>query len=124
MSGRRLTAREVMERAETEAAFQAKVSMLFRRHGWLTYHTHDSRRSDEGFPDFVAISPPRADGGRTLVMRELKRQTGMLRPAQRAWLEALMDVGRVNFGEHGVDEMGVWRPSDWEEITDIARGQG
>jgi len=65
--------------------------------GYLVYHTHDSRRSEGGWPD-VAI----AGHGRLLV-RELKRQSGVVTPEQKAWLAALADAG--------VDA-GVWRPTD------------
>jgi len=65
--------------------------------GFLVYHTHDSRRSEGGWPD-VAI----AGHGRLLV-RELKRQSGVVTPEQKVWLAPLADAG--------VDA-GVWRPID------------
>jgi hypothetical protein len=65
--------------------------------GFLVYHTHDSRRSEGGWPD-VAI----AGHGRLLV-RELKRQSGVVTPEQKVWLATLADAG--------VDA-GVWRPAD------------
>ena len=65
--------------------------------GYLVYHTHDSRRSEGGWPD-VAI----AGHGRLLV-RELKRQSGVVTPEQKVWLATLADAG--------VDA-GVWRPID------------
>jgi hypothetical protein len=65
--------------------------------GFLVYHTHDSRRSEGGFPDLAIVSHGR------LLMRELKRQSGRVTPEQKAWLAALADAG--------VDA-GVWRPAD------------
>lgn len=68
--------------------------------GYLVYHTHDSRRSEGGWPDVAIVGH-----GRFLV-RELKCQSGRLgrvTPEQKAWLAALADAG--------VDA-GVWRPAD------------
>jgi len=55
--------------------------------GFLVYHTHDSRRSEGGWPD-VAI----AGHGRLLV-RELKRQSGVVTPEQKVWLATLSRCG-------------------------------
>lgn len=44
----------------TEAAFQIRVVRLLTDHGYAVYHTHDSRRSEPGFPDLIAIRGPRA----------------------------------------------------------------
>ncbi len=41
-----------------EKPFQAQVVELARLSGWLTYHTHDSRRSQSGFPDLVLVRAP------------------------------------------------------------------
>ena len=38
-----------------EADFQAQVVKLALLLGWKVYHTHDSRRSREGFPDLILI---------------------------------------------------------------------
>lgn len=40
-----------------------------RLNGWLVYHTHDSRRSAEGFPDLVMLRLSR------MVVAELKTPT-------------------------------------------------
>ena len=65
--------------------------------GLLCYHTHDSRRSEPGFPDLVIV------GRRGVLIRELKRQRGTLTSAQSVWLDALEDAGV---------SAGVWRPAD------------
>jgi len=65
--------------------------------GLLCYHTHDSRRSEPGFPDLVIV------GRRGVLMRELKTERGKVTVAQTVWLNALDDVG--------VDA-DVWRPTD------------
>ena len=83
----------------SEKRLLAAVRELARVSGWLCYHTHDSRRSEAGFPDLVL-----ARGGR-VVFAELKSERGRLRPEQRVWLDALAEA------EH---EVHLWRPADWE----------
>jgi len=85
-----------------ERDFQAQVLQLANLTGWLTYHTHDSRRSQAGFPDLVFVRPP------AIVFAELKSARGKLRPEQEAWLEAV--AGCETVGAR------LWRPSDWPEI--------
>jgi hypothetical protein len=68
---------------------------------WLrlyAYHTHDSRRSPRGFPDWVIAGP----GG--VIFRECKSLTGTLTVDQRAWLRALASARA---------DVSVWRPGDW-----------
>ncbi|MCQ9367356.1 VRR-NUC domain-containing protein [Brevibacterium sp. 91QC2O2] len=91
--------RALQARSWTEAQFQSQVVAMARSLGWMSYHTHDSRRSDPGFPDLCLVHPGRA----RVMWRELKTETGRLRPAQRDWLGALADAGQ---------DAGVWRPSD------------
>ena len=80
----------------TEKEFQNTVLELARIHGWLCYHTHDSRRSEPGFPDLVL-----AKNGAVL-FAEVKTDTGRLTNDQIAWLLAT----------HGV----IWRPKHWDVI--------
>lgn len=89
----------------SEKHFQAQVLQLARLSGWLTYHTHDSRRSAVGFPDLVLVRPP------AIVFAELKTEAGKLRPEQAAWLEALGGCRTVRAR--------LWRPSDWSEIEEM-----
>jgi len=65
--------------------------------GLLVYHTHDSRRSEPGFPDLVIA------GRRGVLIRELKTERGRVTLAQFTWLDALITAG--------VDA-DVWRPAD------------
>lgn len=88
--------------AMTEDALLAQVRRLASDVGWLTYHTHDSRRSESGFPDLVLISPRQ---GRIL-FRELKTMRGRVSPDQKIWIEGLTAVGQ---------DAGVWRPDDLVE---------
>jgi hypothetical protein len=85
-----------------EGRFLAQVKTLAKQHGWLVYHTHDSRRSDEGFPDMVMVGPD------AVIFAELKTTTGKLTAHQALWLELLRHTGRV--------EAYLWRPQDWPVI--------
>ena len=63
----------------------------------LQYHTHDSRKSPEGFPDWVYAS---IHGH---MFRELKREKEKPTPAQQEWLLILQAGGA---------DADVYRPSD------------
>ncbi|RJQ04854.1 MAG: hypothetical protein C4551_10265 [Bacillota bacterium] len=117
-----------LDEAISEAAFQMQVEELLDLTGWLHHHAHDSRRSDSGLPDLIAVRPPRA------LFLELKTQRGRLRkghqpgdivrrpdgtrrvvrrfePGQVEWIEALRACPGV--------ETWVFRPSDWPRIVEI-----
>jgi hypothetical protein len=85
--------------AMTEAALQARVLAHARALGWLAYHTHDSRRSQPGFPDLVLVSERRA----RVLYRELKTERGRLSGPQSEWLRVLRVAGA---------DAAVWRPMD------------
>jgi VRR-NUC domain len=74
-----------------------------QRKGWLIYHTHDSQRSERGWPDLAVKRP---DG--CVLFRELKKQDGRVTAEQEAWLKALAGEGL---------DVGVWRPIDWLDRT-------
>jgi len=86
----------------SEKQFQSQVLQLAKLSGWLTYHTHDSRRSQAGFPDLVLVRPP------AIVFAELKTEAGKLRPEQAAWLEA---VGGCRTVGARLSPVG-WRPPE------------
>ena len=87
----------------SEAAFQVRVVALLKRLGWTVYHTHDSRRSEAGFPDLICVR------GRRLFAIELKTARGRVTDAQMAWLRALNEVTQVNAF--------ILRPAaDWSEF--------
>jgi len=92
----------------TEKEFLQQVRDLAKLCGWLTYHTYDSRRSPEGFPDLVLVR------GNQMVFAELKSEKGSVRPEQRMWLDALEKVCNV--------EVYLWRPHNWDEIIERLRG--
>jgi len=91
----------------TEAELLAAVKKLAMLTGWVPYHTHDSRRSDAGFPDLVLVNVRQ----RRIVYAELKGPRGRLRPQQGVWLGILRAVGA---------ETALWRPEQWLDGT-IAR---
>jgi hypothetical protein len=93
--------REVRTKAESEKAFMADVVTLARQLGWLVYHTHDSRRSEPGYPDLTMVRAGR------VVVAELKREAGKVTEAQAKWLDAFRAARVPAF---------VWRPSDWPHI--------
>ena len=100
--------RRLMGLAEPlEADFQASVIELAGVLGWLSYHTHDSRRSSPGYPDLTLVRDDR------LLFAELKRGRRKPTDPQTAWLEALGKAKRVS--AH------VWRPANWIEIERALR---
>lgn len=103
----------------TEAQFTQQVKELFEKLGWLVYHTKDSRYSQAGFPDIVAVRKPR------VVFAELKignkltqghivrgKQRNHWVPGQQEWIEELL-------GCPGIESY-VWKPEDWDNIVPVA----
>jgi hypothetical protein len=86
-----------------EGSLLARVRRLATDNGWLTFHTHDSRRSEYGFPDLVCTD------GTAVLMYELKTNSGKLTPEQQRWLSLLEHTGKV--------ECGMWRPRDFPAIA-------
>lgn len=93
----------------TEAQLQRLVIELAVRLGFLVYHTHDSRKSQEGFPDLVLVKAPR------VIFAELKGDSAYGKrgptPAQAMWIAALELCTGV--------EIYVWYPKDINEIATI-----
>lgn len=86
----------------TEKELQAVVLDAARLFGWFTYHTHDSRRSNPGFPDLVLARPDR------VMFVELKSERGRLTVDQTQWLQVLEKAGQ---------ETHIWRPQQWLDGT-------
>lgn len=94
----------------TEKELLAAVRQVAQLTGWRVYHTHDSRRSEAGFPDLVLVRD-------RVLYRELKTARGRTTPEQDAWLEALRATGA---------DADVWRPQDLTDGTvafQLQRGQ-
>lgn len=89
----------------SEKDFQASVIAAAELYGWMSYHTHDSRRSEPGFVDLVLVHP----GRRLVKFRELKTYTGRITLDQKKWLNALEAAGA---------DVGVWRPAELDSIID------
>ena len=91
----------------SEREFQAQVIAAAEAMGWLCYHTHDSRRSQPGFPDLIMVR------GYRMVALELK--VGRNKPTvdQVRWLAALREVWRV-------DAL-VARPDDWDSLMELLK---
>jgi hypothetical protein len=85
-----------------EGVLLAHVRRLAKQYGWLAYHVFDARRSEEGYPDLTMTD------GASVLIYELKTQTGKLTVAQAQWLAVLAHTGQV--------ECGVWRPADLPHI--------
>jgi VRR-NUC domain len=84
-----------------EAAFQDQLVRAAKRLGYRVYHTHDSRKSEPGFPDLVLVSRRQ----RRTVFAELKTPEGTLTEDQSWWIAALAEAGQ---------EVHLWRYADWD----------
>lgn len=104
--------RSLQAKAMSERQLQDQVIELAKRMGFISYHTHDSRRSAPGFPDLVLVHPKQ----RRIIWRELKSETGTPTPEQKAWISTLLLVG---------EDVDIWRPRDWVSgrIEKELRGQ-
>ena len=83
----------------SESELQYAVADLCLRYRLYHYHTHDSRRSNTGFPDSFIMNC----GTGRIMFRELKSAAGRLTPDQRIF------GYRARAGGHDWD---VWRPAD------------
>jgi hypothetical protein len=94
----------------TEAQLLQAVRDLAKLTGWETYHTHNSRRSEPGWPDLVCANAKQ----RRVLFVELKTATGSVSKHQEKWLALLAACGQ---------EAAVWRPADLEEVARVLRGK-
>ncbi len=89
-----------------EKDLQGQVEHLLRLFCWRYYHTWNSRRSVEGFPDLIAL---RRDRG---LVAELKKEGEEPTPEQQNWLDEFEEAGF---------EVYVWRPADIERAAKVLR---
>lgn len=91
-----------------EKDLQATIIEAAKLFKYQVYHTYDSRRSTEGFPDLVI-----AGNGRLFIW-ELKSQDGRVTDTQMKWLESFSAVTtRPNAA--------VIRPNDLDWCIDALR---
>lgn len=96
----------------TEAEFTRLVLRIARAKGWTRrYHTHDSRRSTRGFPDWVMVHP----GQRRVLFLELKGWAGSASEEQRAWMQDLHTAGAEAYI---VSTSGDW-PRDMAVLVEL-----
>lgn len=88
-----------------EKDFMSAVIELAKLRRWLVYHTHDSRRSEPGFPDLVLVRD-------RVLFAELKTEKGKITRDQTNWMERLRAAGA---------DAHIWRPQDWDEIEAALR---
>lgn len=93
--------------AVTEKQLQDAIVDAAGRLGYLCYHTYDSRRSPEGFPDLLLVK------GETCLVYECKTEKGRLRPMQQAWIDA--------FNAAGIPAR-IVRPADLDDVLNELRG--
>ena len=100
---RRLTWKESIAVAMTEAELSENVRQLASGLHYLTYHTWRSDHSAAGYPDWTLVKQGR------LIFVELKRQRGKTSKYQEQWLGALRECPLIEVYE--------WHPSDWIDGT-------
>jgi hypothetical protein len=96
--------------AVTERQFQSQVIQLARLFGWRTQYHWREIHSPAGWPDLTLVQ------GEVAWFSELKRDTGIVTPAQQEWLDALAAVREVHTG--------IWRPSQFEQIAELLQRRG
>ncbi len=79
------------------------------------YHTHDSRKSQRGFPDVTLVHPTRG----VVLFAELKKAGRYPTMEQRLWLAALRMVEKR---APDVVKVFLWDPRDWPEIVEVLGG--
>lgn len=103
-----MTGRALLSPPIPESAWQSRVTDYATLMGWAWYHTRDSRRSPEGYPDLTLVRD-------RVVFAELKSERGRLTRDQERWRDRLCGAGA---------EWYLWRPSDWGEVVRVlGRGQ-
>jgi len=80
----------------TEANLQKAVTDLCKLYGLQWHHQRYSIGSKSGWPDLAIC-------GRTMILRELKRESNEPTPAQLQWGMVLKRAGQ---------DWAVWKPSD------------
>lgn len=89
----------------TEKEWLEQIRKLATMLGWLTYHPHQSMRSEPGFPDLTLVRD-------RVIFVELKRHaaSAKLSPHQELWRDRLQSAGA---------EWYLWRPGDADDAIRI-----
>ena len=90
----------------SESEFQTELVKVAKRIGYRAYHTHDSRRSDPGWPDLV-LAHRRTQ---RVLFVEFKTDSGQLSDDQAFWCGILAAAGL---------EVYIWRFRDWDKALAI-----
>ena len=98
--------RPKMDELTYEKDLQETIRQAAHLYGWKRYHTYDSRRSPEGFPDDVLV------GYGKLLFWEYKTSDGRISPAQRSWFEALSNV-------ESPPQVEIIRPADLDRCLEL-----
>ena len=107
-----LLSEPVTDADTTETRLLQTVRRLAKQHSYICYHTHNSRRSEEGFPDVVLARPPGLTSQGRIIFAELKSAHGKLTEAQHLWLDILQHVAETI-------EVYCWYPADVPMIEEI-----
>lgn len=91
-----------------------RLAAEIRRLGLRGYHTRDSRRSAEGFPDWTIAAP------HLVVFVEQKAAGGRVTYEQAAWLWALSGSGRLCIAAEGLAGL----DTTVRLLARLARGDG
>lgn len=95
-------------KAGSEAAWEMVVRNLAGFGEWaLEYHTHDSRRSQAGWPDWVFCREATDEFLPELIFAELKGPSTKVTDDQLRWLAALRSMGFEAY---------LWRPADKDDV--------
>ena len=115
----RLTNAQIVDRALPERAFRERVDGLAAILGWSSMHVDPLRTKrgwatpthgslGKGWPDSVYVHPHQ----KRILFVEFKAEIGQLKPEQGYVLAFLRAAGFEVF---------VWRPSDFDTITEVLR---
>ena len=105
-----------------EKGYQAQIVELARGLGWtLIYHTYNSRRSAEGFPDLCMVHPEKA----LLLFAEIKGTGGKLSREQAAWGNGIGVIARAIAGSQADGHVLYrwWSPEDWDDVQAVLQGR-
>lgn len=115
MDGRQV---EAINESISEKEFMTMVIELCHLYGWRAAHFRTSLSQSgryftavqgdaAGFPDLVLVRDGRA------IVAELKSEKGKVTSIQKDWLDTLSTVAGIG--------VYVWKPSDWDKITELLK---